>query len=485
MFASIKLGAARRAVTVLGVFEGTKRAPASLGDDRAGANALLGRAGFSGKTGQAEAGDGVLLLGMGKKGDLDTPALRALGGQLVRTLESMEQHSATIELHRSVPLGVADATTLGQALAEGMSIANWRVDAFDGNATKRSPRASALRIASSDGEVAAGIKRGLVLGDAVNTARRIAATPPNICNPPWMAREAHRVARSCGLRCSVISFSEAQKQGMGGICNVGKGSASKPCMIILEHAPRGRSGDDVLCLVGKTMTYDSGGYSLKINNSMKGMKYDKNGGMAVLGAMQAIAALKLPIRVVALMPCAENMVSSEAYRPDDIITMFNGVSVEVTNTDAEGRLILGDALAYACKKYKPSAIIDLATLTGGVVVALGSACAGLWCEDNALRRQVEKAADASGERVWRLPLWEEYRDMMRAKHADILNSAPVREAHPIQGAAFLSYFVEKDIPWAHVDIAGVSVVDSDKGLVCAGPTGWGVRLLTELVASRC
>ncbi|MBT5136240.1 MAG: hypothetical protein HOM36_01655, partial [Phycisphaerae bacterium] len=253
----------------------------------------------------------------------------------------------------------------------------------------------------------------------------------------------------------------------------------------LEHIPKKstKKSSKHLCFVGKTITYDTGGYSLKISNGMKGMKYDKNGGMGVLGAMEAIANLQVPTRVTAILPCAENMVSSNAYRPDDIIEMYNGVTVEVTNTDAEGRLVLADGLAWACKNMKPTAIVDMATLTGGVVVALGSFCAGLWCNDAKLKKQIEKAAKETGERVWELPLWEDHRDYMRAKHADLHNSAPARGAHPIQGAAFLSFFVDKKIPWAHIDIAGVSSVERDRGLYCTGPTGWGVRLLTELAVN--
>jgi leucyl aminopeptidase len=333
--------------------------------------------------------------------------------------------------------------------------------------------------------VVVGLKRGVILGDAVNSARRIAATPPNICNPPWMAKEAKKIAKRCGLKCKVISYTQAKELGLNGIVNVGKGSDEKPCMIILEHTPsRGtKKSNEHLCFVGKTITYDTGGYSLKISNGMKGMKYDKNGGMGVLGAMEAIANLNVPTRVTAILPCAENMVSSNAYRPDDIIKMFNGVTVEVTNTDAEGRLVLADGLAWACKKIKPTKIVDMATLTGGVVVALGSFCAGLWCNDSKLKKQIERAAKETDERIWELPLWEDHRDYMRAKHADLHNSAPARGAHPIQGAAFLSFFVDDDIPWAHIDIAGVSSVESDRGLYCTGPTGWGVRLLAQLAES--
>ena len=237
-----------------------------------------------------------------------------------------------------------------------------------------------------------------------------------------------------------------------------------------------------LVLIGKTITYDTGGLSLKINNGMVGMKRDKDGGCAVLGAMHAIATVIQPNRpVVALLAIAENSISDEAYRPDDVITYRNGVTVEVTNTDAEGRLVLADALCWACEKEGPSAIIDLATLTGGVVVALGSTYAGMFCENDALRAKVEAASASSGERVWRLPMHQEYRDLMKSPVADILNSNANRKAHPIQGAAFLSYFVDDNIPWCHLDIAGVHVAESNKGAFVDGPTGWGTRLLAELV----
>jgi leucyl aminopeptidase len=222
------------------------------------------------------------------------------------------------------------------------------------------------------------------------------------------------------------------------------------------------------------------------------MKYDKCGGMAVIGAMHAIARLKLPMRVVGLIPAAENMVDERAYRPNDILTMTNGVTVEVTNTDAEGRLILADALAYGCQHYKPRAVIDLATLTGGVVVALGSACAGAFVNDADLRTHLFDAAEASGERLWHLPLWDEHKKLIKGTHSDIVNSAAVREAHPIQGAAFLSYFVAKDgdfkkkdpVPWAHLDIAGVVEAKGNNGSpLPKGPTGFGVRLLVRAIES--
>ena len=481
---SIQIRSAGSKTQILGIWQDSKRVPTALSQWSDICSEAISGHNFSGKRGETTRIGSVLCVGLGKKGALIKGDLRDLGGSIVRALGRGAVCSADLQLHLTIPQGVATTHEIGQLVGEGMTIANWRVDHFDGSATKRAKKSSALAITSTSKEVVNGLKRGVILGNAVNDARRVAATPPNICNPPWMAKEAKKIAKKCGLTCKVISYAKAKELGLNGIVNVGMGSDEKPCMIILEHAGRGskKSGEH-LCFVGKTITYDTGGYSLKISNGMKGMKYDKNGGMGVLGAMEAIANLKVPTRVTAILPCAENMVSSNAYRPDDIIKMFNGVTVEVTNTDAEGRLVLADGLAWACKKIKPTKIVDMATLTGGVVVALGSFCAGLWCNDSTLKKQIEKASKETGERIWELPLWEDHRDYMRAKHADLHNSAPARGAHPIQGAAFLSFFVDKDIPWAHIDIAGVSSVERDRGLYCTGPTGWGVRLLTELAES--
>jgi len=260
---------------------------------------------------------------------------------------------------------------------------------------------------------------------------------------------------------------------------------NKPVLIRLEYTPGSKASrsSKPAVLVGKTMTYDSGGLSIKVGGGMRGMKRDMDGGAGVIGAMHAIGTVIKPKRrVVAYLCAAENAISDEAYRPDDIITYANGVTVEVTNTDAEGRLVLADGLIRAMGE-NPAYCVDMATLTGGVVVALGSTYAGMWCDNDKLRASVEASADRTGDRVWRLPHHDEYRDLMRSPVADILNSAPVRAAHPIQGAAFLDYFVDKKVPWCHLDIAGVATADAGKApLYVPGPTGFGVRLLTELAA---
>jgi len=278
-----------------------------------------------------------------------------------------------------------------------------------------------------------------------------------------------------------------KRERLAGIETVGRASVNPPCLVRIAWKPTAEKDrkKKPIVLLGKTITYDTGGLSLKISGGMRGMKGDKDGGCNVLGAMHAVINVIKPKRpVIGLLAAAENSVAGNAYRPDDVITFRNGVTAEITNTDAEGRLVLADGLCWACDKEKPECIVDMATLTGGVVVALGSTFAGMWCDDDPLRSRVESASDATGERVWRMPHHQEYRDMMKSPIADIINSSPVRKAHPIQGAAFLSHFVKDRTPWCHIDIAGMHRADSDVGpLVKDTPTGFGVRLLAELVDS--
>ncbi|MFG0328707.1 MAG: leucyl aminopeptidase family protein [Phycisphaerales bacterium] len=422
----------------------------------------------------------ILLVGLGPREKLAAATIRSAAGTLASHLDRSGARRVTVDLG-AMPSDDLDGSMAARAFGEGLALAAFLFDDFK-QSTRSREDGRDLTVSTGDSGLARAMKRGVELAESANHARRLAATPPNIATTTRIAEEARALAKGSNgaLKCSVIDGAALTRHGLVGLINVGKASENPPCLVRLEYTPKSRAKATIL-LVGKTICYDTGGLSLKISNGMKGMKYDKNGGMAVLGAMHAVSRLKPKVRVVALLPTAENSISDEAYRPDDILEFLNGVSVEVTNTDAEGRLVLADALAYGCKHEKPDAIIDVATLTGGVVVALGHACAGLFCEDDDLRSRIEAAASTSGERVWRLPLFEDYREMMKSQHADIWNSAPVRSAHPIQGAAFLSYFVESGIPWAHIDIAGVSVTDSNRPPFAAGPTGFGVRLLADLL----
>ncbi|MEM9415504.1 MAG: leucyl aminopeptidase family protein [Planctomycetota bacterium] len=431
----------------------------------------------------------TLVVGLGDAGKVDADSLRLAGAAVLRTLHS-EKVSAAKVVAGKLPAKLA-GETVGNALADGMSLANFTFDAYHGKSKRPDKPAKAIDLSVQfPAAEARGFRRGLKVAEGSDTARTLACTPPNVANPKYIANYCKNLAKKTGLKCTVIDQAKAKQHGMGGLLAVGAGGSTPPCMVILEWNPTGKSKDTSggpVLLVGKGVTFDTGGYSLKPDGG-KGMKYDKCGGMNVIGAMQSIANLKLKQRVVGIVGLAENMIDREAYRVDDIITFSNGVTCEVTNTDAEGRLVLADCLAYGTKTYRPKAVVDYATLTGGVVVALGKKIAGVWCNDTKLMKSIETAGQTAGEPIWQLPLDDDYRKMMQAKHADLHNSAPVREAHPIQGAAFLSYFVGKDAPkqlpttpWAHIDIAGTSNTDGNT-LMEKGPTGFGVRLTVELIA---
>jgi leucyl aminopeptidase len=430
----------------------------------------------------------VLLVGLGKKSAFEAGAMRNVAAAVGRKLAALKVTSAAVELMGAIHEASGGKSLLevcGHNFGEGLGLLAWVCDEFRGKGTA-DPKRVKLSVSSSDAKFQKAMETGAAFARATNLTRTLSQTPPNIATPDWMALQAKKLAKEFGLKCTIMSGSTLAKEKMIGHIAVGSASENKPCIIRLEYTPKGGKGkkDKPAVLIGKTVTYDTGGLSLKINNGMVGMKRDKDGGCAVMGAMMAIASVVKPKRrVVGILAAAENSISDEAYRPDDILRYRNNVTVEITNTDAEGRLVLADALCWACEKEDPAYIIDLATLTGGVVVALGSTYCGMFCEDDRLRGKIEAAAATSGERVWRLPMHQEYRDMMKSPVADILNSNPNRKAHPIQGAAFLSYFVDEKIPWCHLDIAGVHVAEKNGGPYIEGPTGWGVRLLANLVGN--
>jgi leucyl aminopeptidase len=504
MFESLSVGKGRASVLIVGHFQGRGLDRATKRLDTGGAiAAALRRGEATGEPGRVVEAfprgryRRVLVVGLGKKEKFTLEGVRNAAAAAGRRLATTRDTSAQAEFSGPLAEAGLDAGRAGVAFGEGLGLLGWVCDEFKGKADEPKKR-SPLSVQSSDKVFQAGMARGLRLAESTNFTRTLSQTPPNVATPAWMAERAQELAKRVGLSFRVFKGEALERERLVGLINVGKASENKPCMIRLEYAPDGNPGgrgeggrgpagadDRPVVLIGKTMCYDSGGLSLKINNTMVGMKRDKDGGCAVLGAMHAIATTVKPRRpVVALLPAAENAISDEAYRPDDVIRYRNGVTVEVTNTDAEGRLVLADALCWACEVEKPACIVDLATLTGGVVVALGSTFCGMFCEDGALRARVEAAAEASGERVWRLPMHQEYREMMKSPIADILNSNPNRKAHPIQGAAFLSYFVDETVPWCHLDIAGVHETDTDSGPFIKGPTGWGTRLLANLLAAE-
>ena len=532
MFESVSVERAEQApVVVVGVFKGTDQSsdPAALSPHfgRPVVQEALARREWTGDAGNmVEAfprGDNapsrILIVGLGKRRDMDAEQMRDIAAKVGRRLAQIKEPRVRLELASALAKYVdndAHLELLGRCWGEMLGLLAWKARSMEGSASKKAADDSAaqandegeqstsssggdnvndskdastpvpLALSAPDGPFAAGLEYGLKLAQAVNTARTLSQTPPNIATPLYIAQQAQELAARTGLKCRVIQGEELAQERLTGLIDVGKASIHPPCLIRLAYTPNGEGADrKPIVLLGKTITYDTGGLSLKINNGMVGMKRDKDGGCAVLGAMEAVATLLKPaFPVIGLLVAAENSVSDAAFRPDDVLTYRNGVTVEVTNTDAEGRLVLADGLCWACDVENPGAIIDLATLTGGVVVALGSTYAGYFCEESFLRESLEAASQQSGERIWRLPLHKEYREMLKSPVADIINSNPNRKAHPIQGAAFLSHFVTKNTRWAHIDIAGVHAVDADSGPFVKGPTGFGVRLLADVIAAH-
>ena len=321
-------------------------------------------------------------------------------------------------------------------------------------------------------------ERARAIAEGVRVARDIGNAPPSDMNPEKLEHFARELAERLGLGIKVLHRGDLESLGMGGILAVGRGSDIEPRLIILEY----HGGDETVALVGKAVTFDAGGLDLKPPQSMLEMKYDKCGGATAIGAVVAAARLKLPLRIVVLVPAVENLPSGRSYKPLDVIRMYNGTTVEVGNTDAEGRLILADALAYAAEKYSPRLIIDYATLTGAAVVALGNHAAAMFSNNEEAAKRVEEAARRAGEPVWRLPLWPVYAKQLESKVADT-NNVGGRPGGAITAAKFLEKFVE-DKPWIHLDIAGVAWVQEKgpwKPYYPGGATGWGVRTTIELL----
>jgi leucyl aminopeptidase len=424
----------------------------------------------------------VFVAGIGKSEEVSTEILRRSAAAVLRALRKHRIDRAAILLPEVKGISAAQAA---DAVACGILLAAFDYREYKGAASKTPDEEPATRATvtivsdkASLAKVKPALERAKIVCAGQNFARTIASRPGNDINPPTLTMVAQAMAREAGLRCTVLNDRRLAQLKMGGILAVGGGSIqTPPCLIALEHRPLRRRGKTLL-VVGKTITFDAGGISIKPADKMGKMIFDKCGGMAVLGFMYAAAKLKLPVHVVGILACAENVISSRAYRPGDILRMYNGVTVDVTNTDAEGRLVLGDALAWGIEQYKPAAVVDLATLTGGVVVALGKTMAGVMSNNDELVKELTEAGAVEGEKIWRLPLGKDQRDYMKSEAADIMNAAG-REGHPLQGGAFLSYFVPPSVPWAHLDIAGVADTEKKLPYYAPGATGWGVRTLVK------
>ncbi len=425
----------------------------------------------------------VVLVGMGKKKKADLDTLRQAAA--VAASKAVEMNAATVGLAMHQGLGrKMDLAKAGKVIAEGAYFGSYRYDEFVTKSDDGRPKSVRIEVVDRDGQVVrklkGGIDKGVIIGRAQSYARTIANRPGNIMTPVKLAAEAKKVANStAGLSCTVFDEKQLKQKQMGGILAVGQGSVNKPVLIILEYNPpagRSKSKAPVVGLVGKAVTFDSGGLSIKPAARMDQMKFDKSGGVAVLGVMKAVAELKLPMKIFGIIPAAENMPSASSYRPGDIVTTFGGKTVEVLNTDAEGRMILCDALSYAVKQ-DCDVIIDVATLTGACLVALGKHKAGLMGNDDKLIKQLQKAAEESGEKVWPMPSGEEYLAEMKSEIADLKNIGS-RWGGACTAAAFLSQFVD-DKKWAHVDMAGMDMFEANKHSGAAGASGFGVRLFVS------
>jgi leucyl aminopeptidase len=374
-----------------------------------------------------------------------------------------------------------DPATVGQAV-EGALLGGWafrrRLGALRGDAVAPAATVSVLATAELDAAAVESATRHARIARAANSARDLVSEPANVINPRSFAEEAERVAAASGLEITVLEPDELERLGAGAILGVGQGSAVPPCLIHLVYRPDGAPEGDPVGLVGKCITFDTGGYSIKPTDGMVTMKTDMAGGAAVLAAMGALRDVGCRREVHGVICAAENMISGEAFRPGDVLTAMNGVTIEIVSTDAEGRLVLADGLVYTARQGV-SEMIDLATLTGAANVALGGATA-LFASDDALADRVLAAAVDAGERTWRLPIWDDFSRRLQGEVADLKNSAG-RPGGAIVAARFLQYFTE-GVPWAHLDIAGSARATETRGYTVKGATGTGVRTLLAYLA---
>jgi len=435
------------------------------------------------------AAERVLLVGLGDEKKLTGDGVRLAAGVAAQAASRRGCRSLALVLPTTRRVKAHEAA---QAATEGVVLASYRFDRYHTTPPEKGvPKPPGLSrvtlLTGRAGEVRGlrgAVATGRHLAESQNLARDLSNEPPNVLPPAALAREARRMAQEVGLRVRVLGDAELKKERLGALLAVASGSHNRPRLIVVEHAPksaaRGRGAaakSRRICLVGKGVTFDSGGLSLKPSTSMVTMKHDMSGAAAVLGALRAIALLKLPLRVAAVIGAVENMPSGTAYRPDDILTSGSGKTIEVLNTDAEGRLVLADALHYARRHFAPEAIVDVATLTGACAVALGPWAAAVVSNHDRLSERIVHAGETTGERFWPLPLWDVHRDHMRSHIADVKQTGG-RHAGTTTAAAFLSHFVE-ETPWAHLDIASTANTDQPNALQPRGATGFGVRALVE------
>jgi leucyl aminopeptidase len=416
----------------------------------------------------------TLVVGLGDRDELDAEKLRVAAALAAKEARRLDATSLAWALPDS-----DDDTVAAAALVTGTILAAYRFDRFKSESEEEATRLESLTILGP-ADLADAAETARIVAEAQNRARDLQNTPANVATPSFLAARAEEIATGSDLlSVEVLGRPELEEKGMGGILAVSQGGPKEPKMIVLRYSGGGSA--PTLGLIGKGVTFDTGGISLKPGAGMQEMKMDMSGAAAVLETVAAIAELGLSLDVVAVCPATENMPSGTAIKPGDIITQYNGKTVEVNNTDAEGRLILADALAYAAE-LGAERLVDIATLTGAVEVALGSTYAGLVANDDELAAAIARAGEATGEMAWRLPLHREYKELMKGTVADLSNLGKKRKAGTITAASFLEEFVG-EVPWAHLDIAG-SAWDIGREYVGNGANGFGVRLLVALAQSH-
>jgi leucyl aminopeptidase len=415
----------------------------------------------------------ILLVGLAK---LTTTEVRKAAGAAVRFAKPRKLR----ELAIAIPEGL-DPLAATRALVEGAYIGDFDPDTYRSDRKDQSIEGLTVVAGAKTNQAAveAGLREGVILGEAQNFTRTLVNEPGNVMTPTVLGQKASEMCRQYGLKCEVFGADKLKELKMGAFWGVTKGSEEAPALIVMTYEPGNAPAKPVLGLVGKGITFDTGGISIKPADGMEKMKYDMAGGAAMIGAMQAIAQLKPAVKVIGIVCAAENMPSGTAMKPGDVQIAMSGKSIEIVNTDAEGRLVLADGLAYA-RQLGATHLIDAATLTGACVVALGMVNAGSFANDEEIYRHFTDALQITGERFWRLPLEDEYKDQIKSSIADIMNTGATRWGGAINAAMFLKEFVE-DTPWIHLDIAGVAWTEEAKPWIAKGPSGIAMRTLAEWV----
>lgn len=434
----------------------------------------------------------VIVVGMGKADKFDLEAVREASAVAIKEAQKAGAANVATIIHGG-GVGGLDVAEAAQAVVEGSALALYQYPApgvKTAEKRKDAPQVNSLTLVEFDpakmSQVKAGAETGQIIAEIVTLGRTLINQPSNVATPAAIAQTAQEMAGPIGLACRVMEETEMRAEGMGALLAVTQGATQPAKMLILEHNPAGaiNAAGGPVVLVGKGITFDTGGYSLKGSNDMPGMKGDMSGAAAVIGALLAAARLNLPLHVVGLTPLVENMIGPDAYKPNDVVTAKNGVSVEIISTDAEGRMVLADALCYA-DTFKPAAVVDVATLTGGKVVALGCRTNAVFANNDALCAALMAAGEKSAEPLWRLPLDEAYDRQLASDVADIVNSGG-REASSVTAARFLAHFIGR-WPWAHLDIAGSEfyvrskLVFTPRSYLTLGATATPTRALIEFL----